>query len=77
LWRWGRRWPALRLGRLARKRPATKATIFEAAADIAARVVDVTRGAIRLQSGYIYHYALAMLIGVVALATWFSFGGQP
>jgi NADH-quinone oxidoreductase subunit L len=44
---------------------------------IAARVIDVTRGAVRLQSGYIYHYALAMLLGVVALATWFSFGGTP
>jgi NADH-quinone oxidoreductase subunit L len=42
---------------------------------IAARVIDVTRGAVRLQSGYIYHYALAMLLGAVALATWFSFGG--
>ena len=42
---------------------------------IAARVIDVTRGTVRLQSGYIYHYALAMLLGAVALATWFSFGG--
>jgi NADH-quinone oxidoreductase subunit L len=38
---------------------------------VAARVLDATRGAIRLQSGYIYHYAFAMLIGVVALATYF------
>jgi NADH-quinone oxidoreductase subunit L len=38
---------------------------------IAARVMDATRGAVRLQSGYIYQYAFAMLIGVVALATWF------
>jgi len=38
---------------------------------IAARVVDASRGAVRLQSGYVYHYALAMLLGVVALATWF------
>jgi len=45
---------------------------------IAARVVDVTRGAVRLQSGYMYHYAFAMLIGVVVLATWFLFaGGTP
>ena len=29
------------------------------------------RGAVRLQTGYVYHYALAMLLGVVALATWF------
>jgi NADH-quinone oxidoreductase subunit L len=45
---------------------------------VAARVLDVTRGAVRLQSGYVYHYAFAMLIGVVALATWFMLaGGAP
>ncbi len=38
---------------------------------VAARVIDASRGAVRLQSGYVYHYALAMLLGVVALATWF------
>ena len=38
---------------------------------VAARVLDVTRGAVRIQTGYVYHYAFAMLIGVVALATWF------
>jgi len=30
-----------------------------------------TRGARPLQSGYLYHYAFAMLIGVAAAATWF------
>jgi NADH-quinone oxidoreductase subunit L len=34
-----------------------------------------TRGAVLLQSGYVYHYAFAMLIGVVALATWFIVRG--
>jgi NADH-quinone oxidoreductase subunit L len=38
---------------------------------ISVRVLDASRGAVRLQSGYVYHYALAMLLGVVALATWF------
>jgi len=38
---------------------------------VAARVLDATREAIRLQSGYVYHYAFAMLVGVVVLATWF------
>jgi len=41
---------------------------------ISARVVDVTRGVVRLQSGYVYHYAFAMLIGIAALFTWFMFG---
>ena len=38
---------------------------------VSARVLDATRGTVKLQSGYVYHYALAMLLGVVALATWF------
>jgi NADH-quinone oxidoreductase subunit L len=42
---------------------------------ITARVLDVTRGAVRLQSGYVYQYAFAMLLGVAALATWYLFGG--
>jgi NADH-quinone oxidoreductase subunit L len=41
---------------------------------VSARVLDVTRSAIRLQSGYLYHYAFAMLIGVAGLITWFMFG---
>jgi NADH-quinone oxidoreductase subunit L len=43
---------------------------------VSARVLDVTRGAVRLQTGYLYHYAFAMLIGVAALITWFMFGGR-
>ena len=42
---------------------------------ISARVLDVTRSAVRLQSGYVYQYAFAMLLGVAALATWYLFGG--
>lgn len=41
---------------------------------ISARVVDVTRNVVRLQTGYLYHYAFAMLIGVAGLITWFMFG---
>jgi NADH-quinone oxidoreductase subunit L len=43
---------------------------------VSARVLDVTRGVVRLQTGYLYHYAFAMLIGVAALVTWFMFGGR-
>ena len=42
---------------------------------ISARVLDVTRSAVRLQSGYVYQYAFAMLLGVAALVTWYLFGG--
>ncbi|ESY77978.1 NADH:ubiquinone oxidoreductase subunit L [Mesorhizobium sp. LNHC221B00] len=37
---------------------------------ISARVVDVTNRVVKLQTGYLYHYAFAMLIGVAALVTW-------
>jgi NADH-quinone oxidoreductase subunit L len=40
---------------------------------VSARVVDVTRNVVRLQTGYMYHYAFAMLIGVAAFITWFMF----
>ncbi|MDP9840178.1 NADH-quinone oxidoreductase subunit L [Neorhizobium huautlense] len=43
---------------------------------IAARVVDVTRNVVRLQSGYLYHYAFAMLIGIAALVTWMMLGSS-
>jgi NADH-quinone oxidoreductase subunit L len=42
---------------------------------VSARVIDVTNRVVRLQSGYLYHYAFAMLIGVAALITWFMFSG--
>jgi len=34
------------------------------------RVRDITGQVVRLQSGYLYHYAFAMLIGIAALLTW-------
>jgi NADH-quinone oxidoreductase subunit L len=42
---------------------------------VSARVLDVTRNVVRLQTGYMYHYAFAMLIGVAGLITWFMFAG--
>jgi NADH-quinone oxidoreductase subunit L len=42
---------------------------------VAARVLDVTGRAVKLQSGYVYHYAFAMLIGVAAFITWYLVGG--
>jgi NADH-quinone oxidoreductase subunit L len=43
---------------------------------IAARVADITRGVVRLQTGYLYHYAFAMLIGIAALVTWMMLGSS-
>jgi NADH-quinone oxidoreductase subunit L len=42
---------------------------------VSSRVLDVTGWTVRLQSGYVYHYAFAMLLGVAALFTYFMFGG--
>jgi len=43
---------------------------------VSARVLDVTRNVVRLQSGYLYHYAFAMLIGAAMLITYFMFAGS-
>ncbi|MBZ0148583.1 MAG: NADH-quinone oxidoreductase subunit L, partial [Pseudorhodoplanes sp.] len=42
---------------------------------VSARVLDVTRNVVRLQTGYLYHYAFAMLIGAAMLITYFMFAG--
>jgi NADH-quinone oxidoreductase subunit L len=41
---------------------------------VSAWVLDVTRNVVKLQTGYLYHYAFAMMIGVAGLITWFMFG---
>ncbi|MBM3506331.1 MAG: NADH-quinone oxidoreductase subunit L [Alphaproteobacteria bacterium] len=38
---------------------------------VASRVLDLARRATQLQTGYVYHYAFVMLIGVVAFVTWY------
>ncbi|HVY42559.1 MAG TPA: NADH-quinone oxidoreductase subunit L [Hyphomicrobiaceae bacterium] len=37
---------------------------------LGARVKDVTARVVRLQTGYLYHYAFVMLIGIALLLTW-------
>ncbi|RUV45500.1 NADH-quinone oxidoreductase subunit L [Mesorhizobium sp. M1A.T.Ca.IN.004.03.1.1] len=62
--------PAKRLGRFLWK-TGDGAIIDGLGPDgISARVVDVTNHVVKLQTGYLYHYAFAMLIGVAALVTW-------
>ncbi|MEI9993293.1 MAG: NADH-quinone oxidoreductase subunit L [Rhizomicrobium sp.] len=70
--------PAQRLGRFLWKQ-GDGAVIDRFGPDGAAWLTAAfTRGAVRLQTGYVYHYAFAMLIGVVALATWLLLsGGLP
>src|SRR5690606_16217292 len=43
---------------------------------VSARVIDVTNRVVKLQTGYLYHYAFAMLIGVAALVTWMMLGSS-
>ncbi|WP_082072860.1 NADH-quinone oxidoreductase subunit L [Hyphomicrobium sp. 99] len=41
----------------------------------AAGVVRITDRVVKLQTGYMYHYAFAMLIGVAAILTWLTYNG--
>jgi hypothetical protein len=41
---------------------------------IASRVQDITGRVVKLQTGYLYHYAFVMLIGIAALVTWMMLG---
>jgi NADH-quinone oxidoreductase subunit L len=43
---------------------------------ISARVIDVTNRVVKLQTGYLYHYAFVMLIGIAALVTWMMLGSS-
>ncbi len=38
---------------------------------VAAATLDLARRVSRIQSGYVYHYVFAMLIGVVLLISWY------
>ncbi|MEA2936058.1 MAG: NADH-quinone oxidoreductase subunit, partial [Variibacter sp.] len=69
--------PAIRLGKLLWKGGDGYVIDGFGPDGISARVIDVTRGVVRLQTGYLYHYAFVMLIGVAALITWFMFTGAP
>jgi NADH-quinone oxidoreductase subunit L len=63
--------PTLWLGRLLWKQGDGRIIDGLGPDGVSARVLDVTRNVMRLQTGYLYHYAFAMLIGVAALITWF------
>lgn len=42
---------------------------------ISALVVRITGRVVKLQTGYVYHYALAMLLGVAGFVTWYLYAG--
>jgi NADH-quinone oxidoreductase subunit L len=67
--------PAMRVGRFLWKRGDGWFIDGFGPDGISARVIDVTRNVVRLQTGYLYHYAFVMLVGVAALITWFMVRG--
>jgi NADH-quinone oxidoreductase subunit L len=66
--------PVLRLGRLFWKGGDGYIIDGFGPDGVSAWVLDVTRNVVRLQTGYLYHYAFAMLIGVAALITYYLVG---
>ena len=68
--------PALRLGQAFWKK-GDEATINGLGPDnIAARAQDMAGVLSRFQSGYLYHYAFAMLVGVAGLVTYFMLSAR-
>jgi NADH-quinone oxidoreductase subunit L len=67
--------PTLWLGRLLWKRGDGWLIDGFGPDGVSKRVLDVTRNVVRLQTGYMYHYAFVMLIGVAGFVTWFMFAG--
>ncbi|MGH6925542.1 MAG: NADH-quinone oxidoreductase subunit L [Propylenella sp.] len=67
--------PAMRLGRFLWKRGDGWLIDGFGPDGVSARVIDVTRNVVRLQTGYLYHYAFAMLLGIAILVTWMMFAG--
>jgi NADH-quinone oxidoreductase subunit L len=66
--------PAFAIGRFFWK--GGDGAVIDGAIDgTAAGVGRVTGRVVKLQTGYVYHYAFAMLIGVAALLTWLTWNG--
>jgi NADH-quinone oxidoreductase subunit L len=66
--------PAFAIGRFLWKEG--DGVIIDGAIDGTAEgVVRVTDRVVKLQTGYMYHYAFAMLIGVAAILTWLTYSG--
>jgi NADH-quinone oxidoreductase subunit L len=65
--------PAFWLGRLFWKKGDGAIIDGLGADNVAARVLQTTGRVVKLQTGYVYHYAFAMLIGVALIITAFMF----
>ena len=42
---------------------------------VAQAVLDATNRVVKIQTGFVYHYAFAMMLGVAAFITWYLVGG--
>ncbi|MCV6575409.1 MAG: NADH-quinone oxidoreductase subunit L [Cohaesibacter sp.] len=67
--------PSMKIGAFLWKKGDERVIDYYGPNGIAARVVDLTNRVVRLQTGYVYHYAFAMMIGVAVLITWAMFTG--
>ncbi|QKV17960.1 NADH-quinone oxidoreductase subunit L [Oricola thermophila] len=68
--------PAVRLGHFLWKRGDGWLIDGFGPDGVAARVRQATGRVVKLQTGYLYHYAFAMLIGIAALVTWMMLGSS-
>jgi NADH-quinone oxidoreductase subunit L len=68
--------PSLAMGRFFWKKGDGKTIDGLGPDGIAATVQALTGKIVRLQTGFMYHYAFAMLIGVAAIMTWITLGGR-
>ncbi len=67
--------PSFRLGNFLWKKMDDKLIDETIVEGTARRVQSITNRAVKMQSGYLYHYAFAMLIGIAALLTWVIVAG--
>jgi NADH-quinone oxidoreductase subunit L len=68
--------PAQRLGRLLWKKGDGVIIDGLGPDGVAFRVLNITTRLTRLQTGFLYHYAFGMLIGVAGLITWMMIGSS-
>ena len=66
--------PAMRLGRFLWKFGDGKVIDGLGPDGISKLVLNITRRAMSMQSGYVYHYAFAMMLGLTGFVSWFMFG---
>ncbi|MBT6037482.1 MAG: NADH-quinone oxidoreductase subunit L [Kordiimonadaceae bacterium] len=68
--------PAMKLGYILWKRGDEDIIDRYGPDGVSAAVVRVAEKFKKLQTGYLYHYAFAMLIGLSAFVSWFALGGN-